>query len=130
MRIRKRLAAGTMTAAFAASAKAPPPWLAPLLGQMSSRRWSWLVRSVESELRQGGAVEPEPQEEDNGFNDWVESVAGMTALILRHFAVADATRREAWAATIDQNVVEVQADAEENAQAEILASEHQESDEA
>jgi tetratricopeptide (TPR) repeat protein len=114
-----RLPAGTVEAALRATEAGPPPWLAPLVSQMPPARWAWLVRAVAAELRTGAAVEPEPHpaDERDSFGEWVDSVASMAALLVRHGAEVDSARRATWAGIIDEQAQALQRQAGDDPQA-------------
>lgn len=118
----ERLPAGTVDAALRATEAGPPPWLAPLVSKMPPARWAWFARSVGSELRTGAAVEPEPQDERDTFGEWVESVASMAALLVRHGAEVDSARRATWAGIIDEQAQDLQSRAGSDPQAAPILS--------
>jgi len=103
-RLRKQLPHGSVDAALAATESGPPSWLSPLLSDISTGRWRWLVRSVATEVSGQPVVEPEPAEtaaRDN-FNEWMIHTAGMVSLIVRFQDQADPAQCERWAATLDE----------------------------
>ncbi len=109
--LREALPAGTVKAALAAAEQNPSPLLTPLLGEMSRARWQWLVRSVAAELEDKPVVDPEPEGEsaEERFQNWLEHVASMTALILRFRGQADQAMCERWATQLDETAGEMQA---------------------
>jgi tetratricopeptide (TPR) repeat protein len=118
--LQEQLPAGTVQAALAAAEGGPPPLMRQLLGEIPPARWRWLVRCVAAEAEGNAAVEPEPEAEEGeaGFEQWLDHVASMTALVLRFCDRADPARLAAWAETMRGNArdLEEQVSEEEGAQ--------------
>jgi tetratricopeptide (TPR) repeat protein len=108
--LRETLPAGAVEAALAAAESEPPPMLAPLLEGLPAPRWRWLVRSVASEVEGRPVVEPEPHAADGSysFEEWLDHVASMAALIVRAGDRADRAQCERWAVGLDETAADMQ----------------------
>lgn len=125
--LQEQLPPGTVQAALAATASGPPELMRQLLGEIPLERWQWLVRSVAAEAEGKPAVEPEPEagEGEAAFEQWLDHVASMTALVLRFRDRADPAALATWAASMRDNArdLEQQLPPVEEAQA-LLAFVH------
>lgn len=107
--LREALPAGAVDTALAAAESEPPPMLAPLLDGLPAARWQWLVRSVAAEVEGRPVVEPEPHEADDShsFEEWLDHVASMAALIMRAGDRADRAQCERWAVGLDETAADM-----------------------
>lgn len=109
-RLQEELPPGTVQAALLATESAPPRAIAPLMDGYPPAKWRWLVRAIAAEVAGKPVVEPEPveREQGGGFEEWLDHVASMTALVLRFRDQADPAGVERWAATMDETAAEIE----------------------
>jgi hypothetical protein len=103
--LQEQLPSGTVQMALAASEAGPPALMRQLLGEIPLPRWQWLVRSVATEVEGRPAVEPGP-EADRGeaaFEQWLDHVASMTALVLRFRDRVDPAALANWTESMQDN---------------------------
>ncbi len=108
-RLREQLPAGAVDTALATAEREPPSTLAPLLRGLPAVRWRWLVRSIAAEVEGRPVVEPEPEdaEHSDSFEQWLDHVASMTALVVRAGDQAYHAQCEQWAAGLDETATEM-----------------------
>ena len=105
-----KLPEGAVNAALRAAESSPPTQLLPILTHLPAEQWQWTLQAIATEVTGKPVVEPEPESNDGQvqFAEWVEHSASMTALLVRFSAQADATKRETWANSLDQTAQEIE----------------------
>lgn len=105
---REHSPAGAVDAAFAVVEREVPALLNPLLGEISTALWSWLVRAVAAESAGEPVVEPEPEpgQEDGraAFQSWLDHNVSMTVLLVRFRDQIDPAQCADWFAYLDDVV--------------------------
>jgi hypothetical protein len=106
----KQLPEGALPAAFDALLDGPPALIAPLLPQLPATKWAWTVRALRADVAEEPVTEPEPENKDpeSNFNDWLQHVASMTALLIRFHEHVEPQELQTWLAPLQETLQQLE----------------------
>ena len=106
----KHLPDGALQSALDVLVQGPPSLIAPLLTGLSTTKWAWTVRALRADIAEEPVVEPEPENKDpeGNFNDWLQHVASMTALLIRFHEHVEAQELQTWVTALQETLQQIE----------------------